>query len=74
MSPTNEKRARIHESLSFRAVVKADVGEAVAANTDGSKVRFARQPATTGANGRMEGCERQNWLEARRHANGVASG
>ena len=42
--------------------------------TQSDNVRVARQPATTGANGRMEGCERQNWLEARRHANGVASG
>jgi hypothetical protein len=54
--------------------VAVGAGATAAAHTDGRKVRFARQLATTGANGRMEGCERQNWLEARRHANGVASG
>jgi len=43
---SNEKRARIHEYLSFRAAVKTDGGTAAAAHTDESKVRFARQPAT----------------------------
>src|SRR3979490_1570122 len=38
----NEKRARIHEYLSFRAAVETDAGTAAAAHTDESKVRVAR--------------------------------
>ena len=37
-----DKRARIHEYLSFRAAVKTDAGTAAAAHTDESKVRVAR--------------------------------
>jgi hypothetical protein len=44
---SNEKRRRIHEYLSFRAAVKTDAGTAAAAHTDGSKVRFARDPPTS---------------------------
>jgi hypothetical protein len=41
--------------LSFRAAVKTDAGAAAAANTDGTKVRFARQPgATRYLGGRIE--------------------
>src|SRR3954469_6883809 len=40
----NEKRARIHEYLSFRAAVETDAGTAAAAHTDESKVRVARHP------------------------------
>jgi hypothetical protein len=46
-SISNDKRARIHEYLSFRAAVKTDAGTAAAAHTDESKVRVARDtPAT----------------------------
>jgi hypothetical protein len=49
----NDRRARIHEYLSFRAAVKTDAGTAAAAHTDESKVRFARQPpAMSERNGR----------------------
>src|SRR5258705_13473619 len=39
-----DRRARIHEPLSFRAPVKTDAGTAAAAHTEGSKVRIARNP------------------------------
>jgi hypothetical protein len=39
--------------LSFRAAVKTDAGAAAAANTDGSKVRFARYSPGT----RQESCD-----------------
>lgn len=38
----SSKHRRIHESLSFRAAVRTAAGEAAAAHTDESKVRFAR--------------------------------
>ena len=38
----NEKRASIHQYLSFRAAVKTDAGTAAAAHTDEGKVRIAR--------------------------------
>jgi hypothetical protein len=49
MGITPHKRRRIHESLSFGAAVETDAGEAVAAHTDGSKVRAVRHPGITGS-------------------------
>ena len=48
----SEKRRRIPESLSFRTAGKTDAGEAVAARTDGGKVRVARNPPRTQKSGK----------------------